>query len=136
MSCKTENIVYMIECLKCFERYIGESKRSLKDRLADHRGYVDNEKTNIVTGAHFNKPGHNLSHLSITIIEKRKYRQKDLYRKERERYFINMFNTHYKGMNTQNWSTNEGGGEDFKCIDFLLILVNKSLYKKSFSHNN
>ena len=100
LNCETQNIIYLIECLKCKERYIGETKRSLKDRLADHRGYVQNQKLDIVTGAHFNQPGHSLSHLSITIIEKQKYKQSDIYRKERERYFINKFNTHYKGMNT------------------------------------
>ena len=98
VNCETKNIVYLIECRKCFERYIGESKRSLKDRLADHRGYVNNQHINIVTGSHFNKPGHDLSHLTIRIIEKQKF-ENDLYRKEREKYFINTFNTHYQGMN-------------------------------------
>ena len=101
VNCETRNIVYLIECLKCSKRYIGESKRALKDRLADHRGYVSNEYTNIVMGSHFNQPGHALSHLSITIIEKQK-NENEIYRKEREKYFIDKFNTHYKGLNRQN----------------------------------
>ena len=101
VNCETRNIVYLIECLKCNKRYIGESKRALKDRLADHRGYVSNEYTNIVTGSHFNQPVHALSHLSITIIEKQK-NENEIYRKEREKYFIDKFNTHYKGLNRQN----------------------------------
>ena len=100
VNCLTENIVYLIECTKCKEKYIGESERSLKCRLADHRGYVDNGLINTATGSHFNQPGHSLSNLSITIIEKQKNKS-GIYRKERERYFINMFNSYYKGMNKQ-----------------------------------
>ena len=100
VNCETPNIVYLIECQKCKERYIGESKRPLKYRLADHRGYVSNLHTDKATGAHFNLPGHDLSHLTITIIEKQK-NENDIYRKERERYFINKYNTYYKGMNKQ-----------------------------------
>ena len=100
VSCETENIVYLIECQKCKKRYIGESKRSLKSRLADHRGYVHRDYLDTATGAHFNTPGHDLSHLQITIIEKQK-NNNDIYRKERERYFINKFNSYYKGLNKQ-----------------------------------
>ena len=100
VTCETRNIVYMIKCSKCKERYIGETKRSLKERLSDHRGYVYNQKVDYVTGQHFNQPGHSLSDLKITVIEKQK-NEDDMYRKERERYFINKFNTFHKGMNRQ-----------------------------------
>ena len=90
----------MIECSKCLQRYIGETKRSLKERLSDHRGYINNKKIEYITGHHFNLPGHDLSNLKITILEKQKT-EDDLYRKERERYFINKFNTFHKGMNRQ-----------------------------------
>ena len=100
VNCSTTNIVYLIECIKCKERYVGESERSLKCRLADHRGYVSNNNFETATGAHFNQPGHNLSHLSITIIEKQK-NTNEIYRKEREKYLINKFNTFYKGLNKQ-----------------------------------
>ena len=100
VNCETRNIIYMIECLKCKERYIGESKRTLKSRLADHRGYINNIQVNYPTGAHFNTPGHQLSDLSVIILEKS--RQEDnSYRKGRESYFINLFNTYYKGLNKQ-----------------------------------
>ena len=63
-------------------RYIGETKRTLKDRLADHQGYIVNTDTTKATGAHFNLPGHNLSNLKISILEKVK-KNCDTYRKER-----------------------------------------------------
>ena len=100
VNCETKNIIYMIECLKCKERYIGESKRMLKHRLADHRGYVHNEKVDTTTGAHFNQPGHQLAHLSVTILEVSR-QNCEIYRREREKYFINYFNTNYQGLNKQ-----------------------------------
>ena len=100
LNCESANIIYLIEYKKCKERYIGESKRALKYRLADHRGYVNREYLDTATGAHFNKPGHDLSHLMVTILEQVKSKD-DIYRKEREKYLINKFNTYYKGLNKQ-----------------------------------
>jgi hypothetical protein len=80
-------------------RYIGETKRILKFRLADHRGYV-NSGDDTATGEHFNLPGHSLFDLSITILEQ-VMKKDDLYRKKREKYFIRKFNTFYRGLNGQ-----------------------------------
>ena len=93
----------MIECKKeiCNNKkywYIGKIKRPLKYRLADHRGYVLNDKQNQATGAHFSLPGHSLGDLSVTIVEKER-KTCDLYRKEREKYHIKRFNTYYCGLN-------------------------------------
>ena len=100
LTCDNSNIVYMIECQKsnCKERYIGESGRPLRYRLAEHRGYIVNNITTTPTGAHFTSPGHGLSDMKVSIIEQVKI-QDTLYRKEREKYFINKFNTFYQGMN-------------------------------------
>ena len=57
--------------------------------------------TDRATGAHFNLPGHSLADLKITILEQVKKTDID-YRKEREHYFINMFDAYHKGMNRQS----------------------------------
>ena len=104
LTCESRNIVYLIECKKemCIRnneyRYIGESKRPLRYRLADHRGYILNKNQNKATGAHFSLPGHSLSDLSVTIIEQVK-KNEDTYRKEREKYHIKQFNTYHSGLN-------------------------------------
>ena len=54
----------------------------LKFRLADHRGYVRNQTLDKATCEHFSLPGHSLSDLSITVIEKSKLNN-NLYIKER-----------------------------------------------------
>ena len=74
----------------------------LKARLSDHRGYINNKVVNITTGDHFNQPGHSLADLNVLIVEQVKI-EDDNYRKERERYFINKFNTFYDGINREKW---------------------------------
>ena len=71
VNCETYNIVYMIHCDKdnCKQKYIGESFRTLKERLSEHRGYINNRKLKTATGFHFNQPGHSISNLKISIIE-------------------------------------------------------------------
>jgi hypothetical protein len=41
-----------------------------KFRLADHRGYINNQDESKATGEHFNFPGHSLSDLSIIVLER------------------------------------------------------------------
>ena len=98
VNCQTKNIIYVIECKKCREQYVGESNRSLQHRFSEHLGYVRNKHVNKVTGEHFNLRGHSQSDMQISIIEKI-YSNSDQFRKQRERMFICKFNTKYKGMN-------------------------------------
>ena len=100
LNCKSFNIVYALKCKKesCGKTYIGETKRYLKSRLDDHRGYIVNTLTNNATGEHFTQPGHSLADLQVTVLEKVK-KNNTLYRKEREEYFIRKFNTFHNGIN-------------------------------------
>ena len=95
VSCDTFNCVYLIECQKdsCKPRYIGQTGRLLKHRLSDHRGYVINKVVSKATGAHYNLPGHSLADMRITILEQIKNNNIE-YRKDREKYFIRLFNTY------------------------------------------
>ena len=99
-DCNSYNLVYAIICMKenCQQVYIDETKRMLKFRLADHRGYVSNGDISKSTGAHFNLPGHSLADLRVTVIEQTRGKNTE-YRKEREHYAIRKFDTYYHGMN-------------------------------------
>ena len=100
ITCESYNLVYMISCQKenCLQNYIGESERTLKDRISEHIGYIRNRKYNQATGHHFNLPGHSLDDMKVIALEQVRSRD-PLYRKERESYLIRKFNTYYKGMN-------------------------------------
>ena len=101
-DCNTYNVVYAIFCMKekCKQVYIGESKRMLWSRIADHRGYVSRAETDKATGAHFTQPGHSLADLRVSILENTRGKS-TMYRKEREHYYIRKFDTFYKGLNKQ-----------------------------------
>ena len=100
VNCMSENIVYLIQCDKenCKEnKYIGETSKPMHERLSQHRGYVT-RNTQDATGRHFNRPGHTLANMSMTVLERVKSTD-PIYRKEREKYHIRKFNSFYKGMN-------------------------------------
>ena len=78
-------------------------KNSLKERFSDHRGYVNTSKLHQATGAHWNLPGHKVSDMGITVLEKIKSKD-PFYRNEREKYFINKFEAITKSLNK-----NDGG---------------------------
>ena len=103
MDCNTFNVIYAIICQKenCQMAYIGETKRMLKSRLAGHCVCVRNLREDTATGSHFNSPGQSLADLRIISLEQSK-KKNPLYRKQRETYHINRFNTFYKGINRQS----------------------------------
>ena len=86
LTCDTFNCVYLIECEKCGNKYIGEKGRIIRNCLSEHRGYVNNQLVSVSTGEHFNLPGHSLANMKITIIEPVK-KNDIMYIKEREIYF-------------------------------------------------
>ena len=61
-------------------------------------GYIRTKKKNIVTGEHFNMPGHSLGNMTLTILEKVES-EYVFYRKERETHMIKNFNTFYRTLN-------------------------------------
>ena len=60
LNCETENIAYLIHCEKCNEQYIGDTERSRKEKLGEHKGYIKSDKLNEDTGEHFNIPGRSI----------------------------------------------------------------------------
>ena len=99
VNCNSFNIIYILICKKCQQKYIGTSGRQLQKRLADHRGYIFNQVESRATGAHFNLPSHSLADLSVTILEQTK--NDPDYRREREKYFIRKFDTVNNGINKE-----------------------------------
>ena len=80
--------------------YIGETKQMVHSIVAEHHGYVSNLEIDKATGAHFNMPGYSLADLRVSAIEHTKGRGIK-YRKERDHYFIRIFDTFHRGFNKQ-----------------------------------
>ena len=68
------NLIYAVICQKenCQMSYIRETKIMLKSRLADHCGYVRNNREDTATNHHFISPGHSLSDIRIIALEQNK----------------------------------------------------------------
>ena len=122
LHCKSYNVVYALICKKdnCREVYIGETKRLLKFRIDEHQGYISNRKIEKATSEHFSQPGHSLADLSVTALERVK-RNNILYRKEREEYFIRLFDTYNRGINKKT-QTHTGTWGGFIIVDYQLYL--------------
>ena len=95
LICKKERC---IQKMKGKQLYIGETERSLKDRVCEHLGYINTKNKKQPAGEHFNLSGHTKSDLKVTILE-RVYKYDPQYRKERESFLIRKFNTFYNGLN-------------------------------------
>ena len=98
LNCQSRNLLYLIECRKCGLQYVGETDRSVQERFSEHKGYVNNNKLNQATGAHFNLPGHSISDMSIMAIQK-VYNRGAHYRKELEKEEISKFRSFHHGIN-------------------------------------
>ena len=79
----------MIECKiqRCKANYIGETERFLHDRIFEHIRDIRTRKLEKPVAQHFNLPGHSLSDMTVTIMEKVKVNDQQ-YRQEREKYLI------------------------------------------------
>ena len=80
------------------EHTLGETSRTLQSRFSEHLGYVKTKLRSKPMGEHFNLKGHQISDMEIQIIEKI-HNTSDQFRKQREKMFIQKFNTKYRGLN-------------------------------------
>jgi len=68
ITCKTSNLVYLITCGNCSLQYVGETSRTLAERITDHKSNIRLRK-NTPVALHFNTAGHSIKDLTITGIE-------------------------------------------------------------------
>ena len=87
-----------IECKKCKAQYIGQTKDSLRKRFDKHRGSVTNKDLKKAIGQHYNQPGHSVSDMTITVVEK-VYNENLFFRRRREILFMQKFKAKLKGLN-------------------------------------
>ena len=57
ITCNSSNVIYCIECTRCKSKYVGQTKRKIKDRLREHIYGIKNQKETDVS-YHFNTHGH------------------------------------------------------------------------------
>ena len=98
LTCQSSNILYLIECTKCRQQYLGETGGSLQERFSEHKSYVNNNQLNQATEAHFNLPGHSVIDMAVMAIMKIHDRGAP-YKKELEKEEIAKFKFFRHGIN-------------------------------------
>ena len=99
-------IVYYWKCTKdnCKDfpkcEYIGLSSRPYRNRLAEHKQYIRSKNVDKSSGYHFNKSGHNLSHLAGLVLEHVKSDDAFVLR-AREYLYIQKFDCYRNGLNME-----------------------------------
>jgi len=77
LTCKSKNLIYLIESKKCATRnlpcqYIGETKRHLHERFGEHRRSVQNHQqlaNPTPVSEHFNLLGHSVNDIRLISLE-------------------------------------------------------------------
>ena len=72
-SCSSISFIYFIFCTKCHAYYIGESKRSVKKRIAEHlyniKKFKAYKKNYTSVSAHFNLKGHSCDNFKFFVLD-------------------------------------------------------------------
>ena len=69
LTCKSQYVIYLMECILCKIQYVGKSETSFNLRLNNHKKDVCNPKA-IPVSNHFKIHGHNfMKHAKFTLIE-------------------------------------------------------------------
>jgi hypothetical protein len=68
LSCSSKNVVYLITCRKCKQQYVGETGRTLGERIIDHLSCIRLRKPT-PSGLHFNQTGHSVKDFTAMAIE-------------------------------------------------------------------
>ena len=77
LTCKSEYIIYIMECIKCKKQYVGKSEWPFNIRLNNHR--KDSKRVDAIPAIrHFNQSGHNFQRdVKFTVIEQIKNLNKE-----------------------------------------------------------
>jgi hypothetical protein len=67
-NCKTENVIYGIECSMCVLIYVGETQNPLHLRINNHRSGINNNSDQLIY-KHFNQPDHSVLSMKVRILE-------------------------------------------------------------------
>lgn len=92
LTCSSTNIIYLITCRNCKLQYVGETGRSLRDRLTQHKSNILN-KTDSNISKHFSSTNHSFLDIHITAIEQTSSDTAE--RRAREKYWQAKLKTVY-----------------------------------------
>ena len=109
-TCMSTNVVYLIHCARCDNKYVGETGNTLRDRMNQHRSDI-RKLGNTPVSEHFNKDGHAMRDLRVTILESGPFSPDaeldPIYRRNKESIWIDKLKTAQpRGMNARKIAYN------------------------------
>ena len=96
VTCKSMNVIYILECSVCGLQYVGESKQPFHKRLNGHRSDIS-KKPLLPVSQHFRQSDHKLddfNRMKILVIEQNIH-WSDAQRQVRESFWIKELNVHH-----------------------------------------
>ena len=110
------NVVYKIPCLECNKFYVGQTSKTLKERIKQHKYYINTFKENSALFQHCFEASHKINWNESKIIANCNEKTKR----------ITLESAIIKKTWTNNLNINEGY---FKLDDIVTYYINKELYK-------
>ncbi len=94
ISCIAKNVIYLITCKKCGIQYVGETKRTFRQRMNEHRNNVLKSMPQMLYN-HFRLNNHCQNDMEFTILETLENNTPDSFRRTREDFWIRALVTAY-----------------------------------------
>ena len=91
-SCKSFNVIYLIQCRRYGCQYVGETGQALHSRMTGHRADIMQSNIYKPVAIHFNSSGHTVKDMAVMVID-RPYRNDPVLRKVRESRWIRTLET-------------------------------------------
>ena len=91
-TCKSTNVIYLIQCQRCGHQYVGETEQPLNERMNNHRADIRHKRLEKPVAVHFTSPHHTADDLRVFVIEKLR-RNDPVLRKIRESRWITTLDT-------------------------------------------
>ena len=115
VCCKSNNLIYAIECKRCHMHYVGETKRAWSDRLSEHLRTIEREVMTTPVGHHFSRFNghHGLEDVKFLALEFMQTPPLDAFKKQREaaerKWQYRLHSNYPTGMNRDDYLP--GGGK-------------------------
>lgn len=69
-NCHDTNVIYLITCKRCNLQYVGQTKRTYRQRMMEHNRSIKRNNLNTLLVKHFNSDDHSIQDFSSTILQK------------------------------------------------------------------
>ena len=135
ISCKSTNLIYLLECDGCLTQYVGETVQELKERMGQHRATTrPGDKGNYRLRQHFMDSGGACKLFSIRVIQKLAGSGRlNKFQLNSKKYEINPAVSHVRKKCEDNWIRRLGTQFPYGLNDRIDNLPDKNKYNCEYA---